>query len=162
VTEIGNSAIQAPTGSSAGSQSAIDFEVVITLDETPVLLRPDLSATADVVTESRKDAVSIPIIALTVRDPELEETAPGETPPPSPDGEAREVEGVFVVRDGTVRFTPVEVGITGEEHFEVLGGVEVGDTVVAGPYQAVRNLTTGDAVRRMEDQPTSRRPTTGG
>jgi HlyD family secretion protein len=60
------------------------------------------------------------------------------------------VEGVFVVRGGEVTFTPVEVGIAGQEFFEILSGVSEGDTVVAGPYQAIRQLRNGDAIRRAE------------
>ena len=66
VTEIGNSAIQGSAG--FGQASTVDFEVVIALKESPSELRPDLSATADIVTELRVSAVAIPIIALTVRD----------------------------------------------------------------------------------------------
>lgn len=143
VTEIANSAIQDPSTSAAsGQQAAIDFEVVLTLDPTDVELRPDLSATADIVTATRDDAVSIPIIALTVRE-DSASAAGGED-------EVRDVEGVFVVEGGTVRFQPVVVGITGQEHFEVVSGVEPGDTVVAGPYQTIRTLADGDPVQRVE------------
>ena len=144
VTEIGNSAIRPPSQQTAGQQAAIDFEVVITLDPTDAPLRPDLSATADVVTEMRSDALSVPIIALTVREQErdsTEEDAQGSDEP-------EDAEGVFVVRDGEVTFTPVETGITGQEFFEVLSGVQVGDTIVAGPYQRIRQLRNGDAVKR--------------
>jgi len=41
----------------------------------------------------------------------------------------------------------VKVGIAGEEHFEVVNGVHQGDTIVAGPYQAVRDLKEGARVR---------------
>ncbi len=68
VTEIGNSAIRPPSQQTSGQQAAIDFEVVITLDPTDANLRPDLSATADIVTETRDDALAVPIIALTVRE----------------------------------------------------------------------------------------------
>ena len=61
-------------------------------------------------------------------------------------GESRDVEGVFVVRGGTVEFRAVEIGIAGQEHFEVLSGLSEGDTVVAGPYQRIRQLRDGDAV----------------
>ena len=44
-------------------------------------------------------------------------------------------------------FRPVKVGIAGEEHFEVLEGVAPGDTIVAGPYQAIRDLKEGARVR---------------
>ena len=155
VSKIGNSAIRPPSSQTAGQQAAIDFEVVITLDSTSVQLRPDLSATADVVVETRKHALSVPIIALTVRprdsthvaaaDVTLENGADTLT-----SSEEEDVEGVFVVRAGTVSFVPVRVGIAGQEHFEILSGVAEGDTVVAGPYQRIRQLREGDAVRRAE------------
>ena len=49
-----------------------------------------------------------------------------------------------------MRFVPTRVGIAGEEYFEVISGVAVGDTVVAGPYTAIRQLRSGDAVRRLQ------------
>jgi HlyD family secretion protein len=42
----------------------------------------------------------------------------------------------------------VKVGIAGQEYFEILSGLAVGDTVVAGPYQRIRQLHDGDAVRQ--------------
>lgn len=162
VTKIGNSAIVRPSQTAGtGQTAAIDFEVVITLHDPRILLRPDLSATADIITAVRESVVSIPIIALTVRSPEGEQipavaeddTATGL--PTRPQGPlAREqhpvdVEGVFVVRDGVAYFTSVEVGITGQEYFEVLAGVQPGDTVVAGPYQLIRELQDGDPVRPL-------------
>jgi len=153
VTEIGNSAIQAPSQQS-GAQQAIDFEVVITLDPVDVELRPDLSATADIITDVRDDVVSVPIIAVTLREPE-EAGDPEADPPADAESEevSREVEGVFLVQGETVEFVPVELGIAGDEYFEVLSGISVGDTVVAGPYQTIRQLRSGDPVRRMSAGP---------
>ena len=145
VTEIGNSAINPPARQAAGQQAAIDFEVVLTLDLNEALLRPDLSATADIVTESRWNALAVPIIALTVREEERDPTEAD-----SSDDEVDDVEGVFVVSDGAVTFTPVQVGIAGQEYFEILSGISVGDTVVAGPYQRIRQLSDGDAVRSSD------------
>lgn len=157
VTEIGNSAIRPPSQQVAGQQAAIDFEVVITLDPTDAELRPDLSATADVVTDMRDDALSIPIIALTVREPEPDSaTTPASTEPAGGSDDGKDQEGVFVVRDRKVTFTPVQVGIAGQEYFEVLGGLSPGDTVVAGPYQSIRQLKNGDAVKRLEVPDTAR------
>ncbi len=51
-----------------------------------------------------------------------------------------DTEGVFVVREGVATFTPVKVGIAGEEYFEVLSGVQLGDSIVAGTYQTIRDL----------------------
>lgn len=153
VTEIGNSAIRPPSQQTAGQQAAIDFEVVITLDPTDVDLRPDLSATADIVTEIRDDALSVPIIALTVREKsdstKADSTATETTAMNGTDREKTEdEEGVFIVHDGKATFTPVKTGIAGQEYFEVLSGLSQGDTVVAGPYQRIRQLKDGDAVKQ--------------
>lgn len=155
VTEIGNSAIRPPASTAASGQTAaIDFEVVIVMGNPPGGVRPDLSTTADIITSMSKDALAIPIISLTVRQSD-DEDAPAPDPnavqreagPAARRPEDRDVEGVLLVRDGVVTFTPVEVGITGQEYFEIVSGVQEGDTLVAGPYQRIRELKTGDAVR---------------
>jgi HlyD family secretion protein len=163
VTEIGNSAINPPAQQQGNQQAAIDFEVVLQLLPSDAPLRPDLSATADIVVETRSDVLSVPIIALTVRDAaDLEKSSDDEgegsagdsadraATGAEPEGPA-DVEGVFLVRDGTVTFTAVEVGIAGSEYFEVLSGLVVGDTVVAGPYQRIRQLENGDRIRVSEE-----------
>ncbi len=161
VTRISNSALQtaagavgAAGGAQTGAQS-VDFEVLITLDAPPAELRPDLSATAEIITARRPNALSVPILSLTVRDPDGKkprQTAPDDAPPGAtrsaqarrPD--AQEVEGVFVVRDGKAAWTPVRVGVAGERYFEVTNGLRGDETVVAGTYQAIRDLEDGDAV----------------
>ncbi len=140
VTEIGNSAIRPPSQvAGTGQTPTIDFEVVVTLENPQAELRPDLSATAEVVTETRMNQLSIPIIALTLR--EEEEGSDGGDP----------IEGVFVIAEGRAYFTPVEVGIAGQEYFEVIAGLSAGDSVVSGPYQVVRTLEEGADVRPVED-----------
>jgi HlyD family secretion protein len=163
VTKISNSAKLAQTGAASGSSTdrAVDFDVEITLDRPPVGIRPDLSSTARVVTDTRKQALSIPIIALTVREHQdvPNETKSGSGQPvgqPSAqltaaERKKNEREGVFIVKNGVANFRPVKVGIAGEEHFEVLDGLKAGDTVVAGPYQAVRDLKDSTKVRQTKD-----------
>ena len=148
VTKIAQSAVRvAPTGGTSADR-AVDFDVEITLDNPPADIRPDLSATAKIITDVREDALSVPIIALTVRgdQPISTETAPQDTT-------RRERNGVFVVRDGIARFVPVQIGITGAEHFEVLEGLAQGDSIVAGPYQTVRDLRDSSRVRAQGTPP---------
>ncbi len=150
VSEIGNSAIRPPSSAAGTGQTpTIDFEVVVTLADPQVELRPDLSATAEVITATRVDQLSIPIIALTVREPEDVGLAGDKDE--SGDEDAEPIEGVFVVSAGQVEFRAVEVGIAGQEYFEVLSGLNLGDTVVSGPYQIVRSLRNGEAVRDTGD-----------
>ena len=58
-----------------------------------------------------------------------------------------EREGVFVVRDGRAVFIPVVTGIAGDRYFEALTGLNEGDQVITGPFDVVRNITSGDPVR---------------
>jgi HlyD family secretion protein len=162
VTEIGNSAIRPASSQTQGQATAVDFEVVLTLDPTEAPLRPDLSATAEIVTELRPDALAVPIIALTIRPDTATAAADtangGKTSGNTGRGTAgarsdgpSDVEGVFVVSDGSVSFRRVEIGIAGHDYFEVLSGLEEGDTVVAGPYQTIRQLRDGDSVREADE-----------
>ncbi len=152
VTEIAHSSIQGGISSLSGrtTSQSVDFEVVIRLDDPPSALRPDLSATADIVTAVRDSVLSIPIIALTLKRTELIEETPRESAGETialVEEEPEEQEGVFVVEDNVAHFRPVTVGIAGRDYFEVVEGLEDGDTIVAGTYQAIRRLKDGDAIK---------------
>lgn len=165
VTEIGNSPIQETNQS---SPQATNFKVVVTLDGDVPGVRPGFTATADITTATRADVVAVPIQSTTVRD--LGVPRPLRFPPETPIGPAvstsvsaaepsptrritTEVEGVFVVRDNRVTFVPVDTGIAGDRYFEVMAGLEAGDLVVTGPFDVVRTLSDGDAVRTNELPP---------
>ena len=150
VTKISNSARLTATSTASGSNDrAVDFDVEVTLVKPPRDIRPDLSCTARIVTEMRKGALSIPIIALTVREHQKvpNEAAPERTDTAGGHGKAKETEGVFSVDKGIATFRPVKVGIAGDEYFEVLDGLKTGDTIVAGTYQAIRDLKDSTRVK---------------
>src|SRR5439155_10987190 len=173
VTKVSNSAILTAASAAAGqSDRAVDYEVEITLSNPPAEVRPDLSAMARIVTDTRKQALAIPIIALTVREntpisTEQKSGGRGTAQAAMParadtgrhGGNKKETEGVFLVHSGVATFHPVKVGIAGEEHFEVVEGVHQGDTIVAGPYQAIRDLKEGARVKpsRESSDTTGRR-----
>jgi HlyD family secretion protein len=149
VAKIGNSAIRDPSGSTGGQGSSVDYEVILTLLDPPAELRPDLSAAADVVVDARNGVLSVPIISVTLRDGEDDAAEEDPSGPVSR-------EGVFVVREGRAEFREVELGITGREYFEVISGLELGESVVSGPFQAIRSLEDGAAVRTGTTRPPSR------
>jgi HlyD family secretion protein len=151
VTKISHSAKLTETQTASGSNDrAVDFDVEVTLADPPRDIRPDLSCTARMVTDTRSRALSIPIIALTVRD---HERVPSENPNVDTTKIKRlgkEAEGVFVVRNGQAVFRPVKVGIAGDEYFEVVDGLRDGETIVAGTYQAIRDLKEGARVTQAD------------
>ena len=163
VTEIGNSPIQA-TGAAAGSRQATNFKVVVVIEGDIPEVRPGFTCTADITTATRQSVMAVPIPAVAVR--ELVYDANGQIVKAPTDrrrrggvapvasaaelkpGETRkETEGVFVVRNGKVEFVPIKMGIAGDRYFEVTAGLKPGDEVVTGPYNSVRNLREGAAVK---------------
>ena len=160
VTQIGNSAVQA-TAAATGDQQSVDFEVTITLDTPPTQLRPDLTATADIVTDFKHGVVSVPIIAVTARDhagkkfksADADKDNAGQDTTGAGPRRGDEVNGVFVVENGKARFVPVTVGVTGDRYFEVTRGLRGGETVVSGTYQAIRDLEADTPVRVTKDAP---------
>jgi HlyD family secretion protein len=155
VTKISNSAVKSSTATQSNGDQAVDYEVTIQLLNTPPETRPDFTTTAKIITDSRRNALSIPIIALTVRENEALQS--GDTavglgkPRPKKEVGKKDVEGVFVVGvDNKVTFRPVKRGITGEKHFEVLSGLKDGEKIVAGTYQAIRELKDGTLVKETK------------
>ncbi|MCY4601146.1 MAG: efflux RND transporter periplasmic adaptor subunit [Acidobacteria bacterium] len=156
VTEIGNSPIQ---GGELGTNQATNFEVVVTLDGDVPGVRPGFTATADIQTAVRTNAVAVPIQSTTVREitlgldgrivrpaPEASGGGASAAEPAAPE-RTEEAEGVFVVRDDRAWFVPVETGIAGDRYFEVISGLDAGDLVAIGPFEVVRALEDGDPVR---------------
>lgn len=163
VVEISNSSVTKTASTNTGDQ-AIDYEVRVQLVNPPPETRPDFSATAKIVTATRAKALSIPIIALTVR--EDESLASGDSAvtvgrQPAKAVGKRDIEGVFIVgTDNKVSFRPVRVGIAGERHFEVLDGLKAGETIVSGTYQAIRELKEGALIKVSKPDP--KKTATGG
>ncbi|MEO5825964.1 MAG: efflux RND transporter periplasmic adaptor subunit [Gemmatimonadales bacterium] len=163
VTKISNSAALSAAGN-AGSDRAVDFEVEVTLTNPPADVRPDLSMTARIITDVRKQALAIPIIALTSREApktgDSVQSAPIQTAPSDTGSikKAKPIEGVFVVNNGVAIFRPVKVGIAGDEYFEVLSGIKQGETIVAGTYQAIRDMKDSARVKASRTDAGSAKP----
>jgi len=158
VSEIGDNAIVRSTGVSTSQQTtaseeAKDFKVVVTLQNPPDDLRPGLSATAKITTASRKDALAIPIQALTIRrqaDLLPARGSKGAVEAAMPQDQAsnnKEIQGVFVIRDRRAQFVPVTTGISGTTNIEVLSGLKAGDEVITGSYKVLRTLRPGASVK---------------
>jgi HlyD family secretion protein len=166
VTEVGNSPIQA----AAGQQRATNFKVVVTVDGQVPNVRPGFTCTAVITTATRTKVLGVPNQAMTLREVVVDdkgeivrpEHKPGVTPSARPVGplelkpgqQRKEMEGVFLVKDGRALFQPVKTGIAGEKYFEVLSGLKADDEVITGPFASVRGLREGDQVRVTAATPT--------
>ena len=166
VSQVGELAIlrssgqAATTQTTANTQEARDFKVVVVVDNPPNALRPGLSATAKIQTAHKKDVLTIPIQALAVRTKadieEAEKAAHGgnvtlaASKPPATNGDGQQkvdVQGVFVIRGKKAEFVPVQTGISGVTDIEVTSGLQDGDEIVTGNYKALRTLRPGASVK---------------
>ncbi len=161
VTEIGNTAILRSTGvaasqSAISSQEAKDFKVVVALEAPPEEIRPGLSCTAKITTATRRNVLTIPIQALTIRQKGDLESKPavtsgaGAAAKPDPVAEKarkEEIQGVFVVSAGKAVFRKVETGITGATDIEALSGLGESDEIITGTYQVIRTIRNDAQVK---------------
>jgi HlyD family secretion protein len=137
VTEVGSSALEKLTV----AEESRDFKVVITLEDPPENLKPGLSASADIITAKKDDVLAIPISSLVLKEKEGENAA----------DESEQEEGVYIVQENRVKFTPVQKGIMGELKIEIISGLEEGQEVVVGPYSALRQLKD-DMLIKVEEK----------
>lgn len=168
VREIASTALT----KNAGTQEEVtNFEVKIRIPEPGVQLRPGMSATADIETDTVRNAVAVPIQSVTVRNSEstlspeerekLDATRAAKeesdnradvTNEALDKQRAREqrekLERVVFIRNGeTVRMQKVTTGISDSTHIEIKSGVKPGDEVVSGSYTVIsRRLKDGAKV----------------
>jgi len=155
VNEISNTANTSAAGT---TNQKTEFEVKITIDPEQVArLRPGMTASADISTQTKSDVVGVPLQSVAVRTIdqltlEGEEVADAEKRYTADDDGFVEI--VFVVdKDGQVAARNVETGIQGDDMIEVISGVEAGEEVVTGSYRAIStDLQNGQQVTVNNDK----------
>jgi HlyD family secretion protein len=155
VYEIANTAKSKGTGT---QEEVTNFEVKMRIVDRSVQLRPGMSMTGDIETETRRDVLTVPIQSVTTRMPK-QEVKQGET-----DGQQGSVvaanqtlrqrreekvkEIVFVVSDGVAKAVTVKRGINDDTYVEITEGLKPDQEVVSGSYKAInRELEDGSKVR---------------
>jgi HlyD family secretion protein len=142
VTEVGSSPMDR-TGTQQQSE-AIKFKVKVQIQEPPETIKPGLSVQADILTGFAPRTIVVPLQALVIRDVPRE---PGEA---IVSGAPREEEGVYLMKDGRAEFRKIRTGLLGELDVEVLEGLEEGETLITGPFRALRSLEPGTPVVERE------------
>lgn len=155
VYKIANPVTNALTSSSTSTQ-VTNYQVHIRLlpdsykdlvkPGQPFPFRPNMSASADIQTQTHKNVVSVPLNAVTTRD-KRNNNAPGST------GDSKNtdiskmeaaaadediIEVVFVLeKDGLVRRRPVTTDIQDINYIEIKDGVKAGEEIITAPYDVV-------------------------
>jgi HlyD family secretion protein len=172
----------ANTGKTSGTgtqEEVTNFEVKIRVDDRDVSLRPGLSCTADIQTNSVEDAVAVPMQSVTIRTgdknmspEEIEKRKQQQVAKDQADNaaeltnerqekatqkEEREklTKGVFTIgKDGKAHWVKVTTGIADDTHMEIKSGINAGDEVISGSYGAIsRKLKDGSKVVLDKEAP---------
>lgn len=147
VYEIANSA---NIGADGTTDQKTEFEIKISITDPSPNLRPGMTASADVYTKTKEDAVSVPIQSVAVRTVD-QLTLEGEE---RADAEKRYeadkdgfVEIVFCIEDGKAIAKQVKTGIQSDDLIEILSGLVQNEEVVTGSYRAIsKDLVNGAQV----------------
>lgn len=169
VARVGNQAIVSATGQAtsqlqggASALQATDYLVDISIGNLPAGIRPGMTVSTVIQTASRNNVVAVPFQALVLR-PKSEagrralpraagagpvEIATAAQPARGGAGTTAAAEqGVFVVRSSRAIFTPVAIGVLGDNAVEVRSGLAPGEQIVVGGYPALQQLHSGMLVK---------------
>ncbi len=146
VIEIGHSA----KSNALGTQDQVtNFSVKIRLLDPEAKLRPGMSCNAEIETETRINVLSVPLQAVTIRDPRMEEANDEKDDRQiqkvdENENKSKKVERppsvVFLKKDKKAKMVKVETGISDNGFIEILNGLNENDEIISGSFQAVSKL----------------------
>lgn len=104
--------------------------------------RPGMTASVEILTNSKDDALSVPLSAVTTREDQLDTLEGGTT-------KSREL--VFINDNGVAKLKVIKTGLSDFQNIEILEGLTEGEEIISGPYFVVsKELKEGDKVKLME------------
>jgi HlyD family secretion protein len=152
VIQVGNSA----TASSFGiSDQVTNFQVKILIVDSVKNIKPGMTASVDITTDSREDVIKVPAGAVVMRPEDtgeekkenaVKEGGEADSVNKAEDQEKKEVEGVFICRESKAKFVPVATGIRDQQNVEIISGLSDGDSVITGSYRTLRILKQDEAI----------------
>lgn len=123
--------------------------------------RPGMTASVDIITTTKSDALSVPLAAVTTRNPKKDNEEKEENGPPqnnnnqnnqTPKKEEDKVV-VFVNTGGVAKMVEVKTGISDYDNIEITSGIPDSAEVVTGPFLVVsKKLKDGDKIRQMKKE----------
>jgi HlyD family secretion protein len=140
-------------------QEVTNFEVRIQVANQAALLRPGMSASVDIETQTAHHVVTVPIQSVTVRSrgsgvtaDQLKRNRERQTGVNSSELEKqarKELQRVVFVKErDIVKLVPVQTGIADNNSVEIRSGIKEGDEVVSGSYTAIsKDLKDGSKVK---------------
>jgi len=150
VIQIGKSAQIKGLGT---QEETTDFLVKVLLEGDTSKLLPGMSATADIIIDTKPNALVVPIPCVTMRLPpgQTKSAVSVNTKSKTADEKLREM--LFVKKNDIVKMVQVKTGLMGETVVEIDGPVKEGDDVVCGDYKTLNKvLKDGDLVKVNKEE----------
>jgi HlyD family secretion protein len=155
VTEMANSANT--VGTSTDQVTNFEVKILLLKESYQDLInagnsypfRPGMSASVDILTESKIDILSVPLQAVirqadTIDSPDTVLTAPANE-------EFREI--VFIYDKDKVTLTEVKTGIQDNNYIEIISGLTEEQEIVTAPYHIItKKLKDGSAVKKVSKE----------
>ena len=126
--------------------------------------RPGMTASVEIITERKEDVLSVPLAAVTTRNPDekfeanknenkKEDAHKVTSGIKKPEKKKEDKVVVFVNDQGTAKMVEVKTGISDYDNIEILSGIKDSVEVVTGPFLVVsKRLKDGDKIKLMEKQ----------
>jgi len=126
--------------------------------------RPGMTASVEIITSRKTDVLSVPLAAVTTRNPEDKKTG---GPPSDNDPDKRKVTNtsnkapekkedkvvVFVNNKGTAKMIEVKTGISDYDNIEIISGLSDSTEVITGPFLVVsKRLKEGDKIKMAKKE----------
>lgn len=158
VTEVANSANTSGINADQVTNYTVKIRVLresyqdLITETNPVVFRPGMSASVEILTRRVKNALSIPIQAVTTRTDSLQkpvgiavESKSSDDEKADSDKKEKKVEEknkkpracIFVLREGKAKIIFVKTGIQDNEYIQIVDGLTIKDEVITAPYGAI-------------------------
>jgi HlyD family secretion protein len=140
-------------------QEVTNFEVRVRIVDPKEQLRPGMSASVDIETQTVRKVIAVPLQSVTVRSradgrtaEQLKQERERQTGVSFTELEKQTVKQlrrvVFRKKGDKVELVPVQTGIADNNYMEIKLGVRPDDEIVSGPYSALsKDLEDGSTVK---------------
>ena len=176
VTEVANSANTSGINADQVTNYTVKIRVLresyqdLITESAPVVFRPGMSASVEILTRKIKKALSIPIQAVSTRidslqkpagweenkNPQKEENNMDEqTAAKKDETKAKQNQKpkacIFILQNGKARLVFVKTGIQDNEYIQITAGLDPKDEVICAPYGAIsKQLYSGAPVHKVD------------
>ncbi|WP_299096124.1 efflux RND transporter periplasmic adaptor subunit [Winogradskyella sp.] len=122
--------------------------------------RPGMTATVDIITKTKKNAVAVPISAIVIKTDTSATKKPygskAEFEDDEIQNEEEKFECVFIDDNGKAKLRVVKTGIQDDSNIEIISGLSKDDKIITGPYNMVsKSLNPGDLLEYKNKKKTT-------